>query len=555
MSAGLPLGFRLYALSLGTMVLTVLPAGWAALVDDPAKALYLTVLTAAASLLTVPMLPDVDVQVVFGEPLAVAAAVLLPPHLAVVVGFFGLVNHRELRGSTSPWLSLFNRSQLGLSAGGASIAADQIGGLVSSPVVAGILATVAGVLAYDVVNISLNSLSLWLLGRMPLAQAAHANLLPFPRFGVDFLLVAALAVPIVVIYEQFHPLGVLLLGIPLGLGYVALRSARHSADQARELTVQVRELETLNALSRRLLAEGDPQRVAEVTREALRQAIGSDEVVVSLRGDAPPHLRVVPAPGASPAVIGVPPDLSGASLEAVEAAAGLLGMSLERTELSEELAQVERARTALSGRILEEGTRERSRIALEIHDDVLPYLAAAGIQADNVRSSLATADPLRAERLAGVTQDAINDGIGRLREVLASLRNQIIVPGSLRPGLEAALEDLRVSHGVDGELVCPDEVPALPLAIEILLLETVRGCLANVARHAKARHAMVLLVVEDSGISAGICDDGQGFDPAAVPEGHQGLSLMAQRVELARGRFVVRSAPGAGTRVQVEVPR
>jgi len=555
MNAGLPLGFRLYAAALGGLILLVLPGGWASLLADPADALYLTALTAAASMLTVPMLPDVDVDVLFGAPLAVAAAVLLPPHLAVVVGFVGMVNRRELRGLTSPWLSLFNRSQLGLSAGGAAIAADRVGSLVGSPIAGGILATVAGVVAYDAVNISLNSLSLWLLGRLPLPAAAYGNVLPFPRFTVDFLLVSALAVPIVVIYREFHPLGVLLLALPLGLGYTALRSARQSADQARELTVQVRELETLNELSRRLLAQGDPAQIAEVTREALRKALSTDEVVVSLGGEVPPHLRSVPVPGASPAAIGVPHELQGASMDAVEAVAGLLGMTLERTELSVELAEVERARTALSGRILEEGTRERSRIALEIHDDVLPYLAAAGIQADNVRSSLETADAARAERLATVTQDAINDGISRLREVLASLHDQIIVPGSLRPGLEAALEDLRVAHGVEGELVCPDDFPPLPLAVEILVLETVRGCLTNIARHAKARHAMVTLDFKDSGISAVICDDGQGFDPAAVPDGHHGLSLMAQRVELARGRFVVSSAPGAGTRIQVEVPR
>jgi signal transduction histidine kinase len=549
------LGFRLYAATLGLLVLAVLPAGWTAFLQDPAAALYLTVLTAAASLLTVPMLPDLAVDVLFGAPVAVAAAVLLPPPLAVVVGFLGLVSQRELRGLTSPWHSLFNRSQLGLSAGAAALMAERVAEMVPTPIVSGVAATLVGVVAYDVVNIGLNSLSLWLLGRLPLSQAAHHNLLPFPRFGLDFLLISALAVPIVIIYRELHPLGVLLLALPLGLGFIALRSARQSADQARELTLQVRELETLNALSRRLLAEGDPLRVASATRDALRSAIDTEEVVVSLAGEVPADLRVVPVPGVQPAAIGVPHDLHGASVEAVEAVAGLLGMSLERNELSEELAEVERARTALSGRILEEGTRERSRIALEIHDDVLPYLAAAGIQADNVRSSLATTDTARAAQLATVAQDAINDGIGRLREVLASLHTQIIVPGSLRPGLEAALEDLRVSHGVEGELLMADEIPALPLAVEILVLETVRGCLTNIARHAKARHAMVVVDFKDSGISATICDDGQGFDPAAVREGHHGLSLMAQRVELARGRFVVSSAPGAGTRIQVEVPR
>jgi signal transduction histidine kinase len=262
----------------------------------------------------------------------------------------------------------------------------------------------------------------------------------------------------------------------------------------------------------------------------------------------------VEVPGAAPAAVGVPGGLSDGSAAAVDAVAGLLGMSLQRVELSAELGALQEARAALSGRILEEGTRERSRIALEIHDDVLPYLAAAEIQADNVRSFLQRDDKVRAEGLAAKTQDAIHGGIGRLREVLAQLRNQIIVPGSLRDGLREALDELKLVHGVTGDLVAPQELDPLPLAVEILVLETVRGCLANVANHARAHHVVVTLAFTDSGISATVCDDGRGFDPDAVSEGSQGLSLMAQRVDLARGRFLVNSAVGQGTRVHVEVP-
>jgi len=239
---------------------------------------------------------------------------------------------------------------------------------------------------------------------------------------------------------------------------------------------------------------------------------------------------------------------------AVEAVSGLLGMSLQRIELSEELAEVQRARVALSGQIIEEGTRERSRIALEIHDDVLPYLAAAEIQADNIRTSLRRQQVTRAEELATVTANTISGGIGRLRGVLAQLRSQIIVPGSLRQGLHEALHTLRLEHGVQGELLIADDLPPLPLAVEILVFETVKGCLANVTKHAQASRVTVSVERTHSGISATICDDGRGFDPTAVPEGSHGLSLMAQRLDLARGRFEVTSAVGEGTRVHVEVP-
>jgi signal transduction histidine kinase len=94
----------------------------------------------------------------------------------------------------------------------------------------------------------------------------------------------------------------------------------------------------------------------------------------------------------------------------------------------------------------------------------------------------------------------------------------------------------------------------LPLAVEILMLETIRGCLFNVARHANARSVQVRILADEWRITAVVSDDGDGFDPASVPSGHHGLALMRQRVELARGRFRIDSRLGAGTTVEVEVP-
>jgi signal transduction histidine kinase len=275
---------------------------------------------------------------------------------------------------------------------------------------------------------------------------------------------------------------------------------------------------------------------------------------VSLAGTVASHLRAIKVPGVEPAVIGVPTDLPDRSLAVVEAAAALLGMALQRLGLESEVAAGQRARVALSGQILEEGTRERSRIGLEIHDEVLPYLAAAEIQADNVRSAMIGGDAERADRLVSLTRDAVAGGVVRLREVLEALRRQVVVPGGLRQGLTETLDELGLTTGIQHNLVTPEPMPELPLAVEIIVLELVRGCLTNVARHANATYVQVRIEAKQDVLVAKVCDNGQGFDPQRVPAGHHGLQLMAQRIELARGRFAVDSAPGSGTRVVLEVP-
>jgi signal transduction histidine kinase len=537
---------RAYTLILTALVALAVPAGLVEAARQPFSAVLWISFIAASNLLTIPMLPRLGLEASLGAPVSVAAAVLLPPPLTVLLNFIGFTNEREWRRQTKWWLSLFNRSQNGISAGLAALAAH------AQPF-GEIVGTLLAVLVYTTVNTSAVSLHLRLRHGLQFAHAAKGSAAPFPHFMVDFGLVSLLAVLIVVAHEQVGPLAVLLIALPLWLGYSALRSAREAEDRAEQLAARVRELETLHALGTELLTARDHERVREIGLGALRLVLETDDVDLTSTGEAREGLQPLPVPGAEPTVVGVPHDLGQEAMAGVEAIAGLIGLSMERVRLERELGAVERARTALSGQILEEGTRERNRIALQVHDEVLPYLAASEIQADNVRSAISRGDVGRADELALATQEAVHDGIRRLREVIAALRRQIVTPGGLRRALQDALEELRMTAGVAGILDAPDPLPPLPLAVEILLLETVHGCLANVVNHAGADKVVVRVDVTRERISLEVRDNGRGFDPDAVPPGHHGLGLMAQRVELAHGVFRVESEPGSGTSVQVEV--
>ena len=550
-----PLTFRAYVVLLVAAAGAFLPAGINAAAEKPLETVLWIVFIAGANLLVIPMLPKLDIDASLGAPVGVAAAIVLPPPLAMLVNLVGFTNQRELRGEAPLWMSAFNRTQMALTAGAASLASLGAASLVPNINLVGpILETLAAVVVYNVVNTLAVAVSLWTRRLAALPKAARQSTAPFPRFAIDYGLVAFMAAFVVITYREVNVWAVALLALPLALGYSALRSARVAEDRAEQLAARVSDLETLNGLGADLLTVRDRTKVPERGEEALRTALSRSDVAVTLSGEGGPGLRQVPILGAEPAAVRVPDGLGDSSMAVVEAIAGLLGMALQRLELENELGEFERARAALSGRILEEGTRERSRIALEIHDEVLPYLAAAGIQADNVRSALSARDVDSADRLADATRAAVHDGIARLREVLDALQRQIIVPGGLRPGLVETLEELRLKHGIDGVLRADDHLPPLPLAVEILVLETVRGCLANVALHAKAESVAVSLTVNERHIVAEVRDDGRGFDPEAVEPGHQGLALMARRVELARGRFTILSAPGSGTTVQLEVP-
>jgi signal transduction histidine kinase len=103
-----------------------------------------------------------------------------------------------------------------------------------------------------------------------------------------------------------------------------------------------------------------------------------------------------------------------------------------------------------------------------------------------------------------------------------------------------------------------DEALALPAETEALLFRCAQEALRNAATHAGADQVTVTLADDGGRASLEVVDDGAGFDPAVLEdrpgEGHFGMRLVRDLVRDAGGRLSVDSAPGAGTRVRVEVP-
>ena len=78
--------------------------------------------------------------------------------------------------------------------------------------------------------------------------------------------------------------------------------------------------------------------------------------------------------------------------------------------------------------------------------------------------------------------------------------------------------------------------------------------LANVEKHAGARHVQVELVVTPDALQLVVEDDGRGFQAQAIPEGHYGLIGINERVHLMGGKLDIHSSRDAGTHVKVLIP-
>lgn len=87
------------------------------------------------------------------------------------------------------------------------------------------------------------------------------------------------------------------------------------------------------------------------------------------------------------------------------------------------------------------------------------------------------------------------------------------------------------------------------------LVDSIRACLENVLRHSGANVAEVDLAYTDDELTVMVSDQGEGFDPKAIPADRLGVRFsVIDRIRAAGGTTKIWSAPGAGTSVMIRVP-
>lgn len=191
-------------------------------------------------------------------------------------------------------------------------------------------------------------------------------------------------------------------------------------------------------------------------------------------------------------------------------------------------------------------TRERNRLAREIHDGVGHYLTVVKTQLD-VAAALCASDPAQAktnvEKAARLTGEALDD----VRRSVGSLRAD-----SSRPPLPEALRQL-AAHGEPIATVSIEGDPRpLPGATEHALFRAAQEGLTNIRKHAHATSALLVLDFRDAArVRLEVSDNGRG---ASGNAGGFGLTGIRERVELLGGRVDAANRLEGGFALRVEVP-
>jgi two-component system sensor histidine kinase UhpB len=194
---------------------------------------------------------------------------------------------------------------------------------------------------------------------------------------------------------------------------------------------------------------------------------------------------------------------------------------------------------------------ERGRFARELHDGLGQTLTALRVRLDVLRLRLADRDPETAREVAEIAEIA-GSALAETRELARLLRPPVLD----QLGLEAALRWLARRFGERGlevDAALSGLEAGLPEGLDMLVFRTAQEALNNVAKHSGAVRARLAVAVDARGARLSVEDAGRGFEVERTGPGF-GLQSMRDRAEAFGGRFAIRSAPGQGTRVEVELP-
>ena len=198
-------------------------------------------------------------------------------------------------------------------------------------------------------------------------------------------------------------------------------------------------------------------------------------------------------------------------------------------------------------------TRERNRLARDIHDGLGHHLTVVQMQVQAARAVLSS-DPGRADDVLAKAQTQASEALAEVRRSVATLREPRTSP-PLRAALEALTAEASAS-GVPATLEVAGTERRLPDEAEESLFRSAQEGLTNVRKHAGATSVRVTLTYGGDGtVRLGVRDDGRGLSlPGAGADGRFGLVGLRERAACAGGRVSVAPVPGGGTELLVEVP-
>ncbi|MGC9347804.1 MAG: GAF domain-containing sensor histidine kinase [Anaerolineae bacterium] len=202
----------------------------------------------------------------------------------------------------------------------------------------------------------------------------------------------------------------------------------------------------------------------------------------------------------------------------------------------------------------------RKKLARDLHDGPTQTIAAIAMRLNYIQL-LVNENPDAALEELSQLEDLARRTTKEIRQMLFTLRPLILES----QGLIAAIRQLR--QKISETDVVPIHLEADPVVEELLskdakgaIFYIVQEATTNARKHSEADNIWIRLYPRSLNVIAEVEDDGKGFDISSIEadyasRGSLGMTILRERATLVKGKTVIRSTPGEGTKITVTVPR
>jgi signal transduction histidine kinase len=203
---------------------------------------------------------------------------------------------------------------------------------------------------------------------------------------------------------------------------------------------------------------------------------------------------------------------------------------------------------------LEERTRERARIARELHDTLLQGFLGASLVLHDAVEQLPENTPTKAalSHALQLMRRVIDEG----RVALQGLRSSHVESTSLEQALSNLADEFAPERGARFRIFVMGKPKALKDTVQEQIYLIAREALVNAMRHSAATNIEAEVEYLPGKLRVVVRDNGVGIDPEVLRSGrdsHWGLLGMRERARGVGARLRIWSRPGAGTEVEVSV--
>ena len=194
--------------------------------------------------------------------------------------------------------------------------------------------------------------------------------------------------------------------------------------------------------------------------------------------------------------------------------------------------------------------QQRSQIGRDLHDGVGQMLAYIGMYVDMLKSK-GNLNPDEFNKLESALQNTL--------EQVRTLSRTLAPPALQDLGLRDSIRELIASYAIlnkpvfELQIYTQREDYNLNMEKKMVVYRILQELLNNTFKYAESKKVTISLYFKEKKFFMEYADDGKGYDPATISKG-VGLDSMRSRIAFYKGKLVLESAPGKGSKAHITLP-